>query len=89
MLWNGKGLACETSPGGIASKLTIIIYVAMTILYDSSDSPNDSNLKYESRQPYQQLWLLNMELCGLASLVPRLLPMPKSDGEEPGYEAMD
>ena len=40
--------------GGVASWLATVIYVAMVtpILYDNSCSPNDSNLKYESYQPY-------------------------------------
>ena len=40
--------------GGVASRLANAIYVAMVtpILYDNSYSPNDSNLKYESYQPY-------------------------------------
>ena len=40
--------------GGMASRLATAIYVAMVtpILYDNSYSPNDSNLKYESYQPY-------------------------------------
>ena len=39
---------------GVASRLATAIYVAMVtpILYDNSYSPNDSNLKYESYQPY-------------------------------------
>ena len=39
---------------GVASRLAIAIYVAMVkpILYDNSYSLNDSNLKYESYQPY-------------------------------------
>ena len=41
-------------PGGAASWLATAIYVAMVtpILYDNSYSPNDSNLKYETYQPY-------------------------------------
>ena len=40
--------------GGVASRLATAIYVAMVtpILYDSSYSPNGSNLKYESDWPY-------------------------------------
>ena len=40
--------------GGVASRLATAIYVAMVtpILYDNFYSPNDSNLKYESYQPY-------------------------------------
>ena len=40
--------------GGVASWLATAIYVAMVtpILYDNSYSPNDSNLKYGSCQPY-------------------------------------
>ena len=40
--------------GGVASRLATASYVAMVtpILYDNSYSPNDSNLKYESYQPY-------------------------------------
>ena len=39
---------------GAASRLATAVYVAMVtpILYDNSYSPNDSNLKYESYQPY-------------------------------------
>ena len=39
---------------GVASRLATDIYVAMVtpILYDNSYSLNDSNLKYESYQPY-------------------------------------
>ena len=45
--FNGVNRPC---PGGMASRLATIIYVAMVmpILYDNSYSPNDSNLKYES-----------------------------------------
>ena len=40
--------------GGVASRLATAIYVAMVtpILYDSSYSPNGSNLQYESDRPY-------------------------------------
>ena len=40
--------------GSVASWLATAIYVAMVtpILYDNSYSLNDSNLKYESYQPY-------------------------------------
>ena len=37
-------------PGSVASRLATVIYVSsmvMSILYDNSYSPNDSNLKYE------------------------------------------
>ena len=39
---------------GVASRLATAIYVAMVtpILYDNSSSLNDSNLNYESYQPY-------------------------------------
>ena len=39
---------------GVASRLATDIYAAMVtpILYDNSYSLNDSNLKYESYQPY-------------------------------------
>ena len=39
---------------GVASTLATAIYVAMVtpILYDNSSSLNDSNLNYESYQPY-------------------------------------
>ena len=55
--------------GGVASRLTIAINVAMVtpILYDSS---NYSNLKYKSYRPYGwflkivKLWLLNIEFYG-------------------------
>ena len=41
-------------PGGVASRLATIIYVAMImpILCDNLYSPNNSNLKYESDRLY-------------------------------------
>ena len=48
------GAVEQKGSGGIAS---IVIYVAMAISYNNSDGPNDSDMKYESYQPYQQPWL--------------------------------
>ena len=43
-------LVCRPYPGGVASRLAIINFVAMVmpILYDNFLGPNNSNLKYES-----------------------------------------
>ena len=55
--------------GGVASRLATDIYVAMVkpILNDNSYSPNDSNLKYESYQPYGGFFFLIFKLRHLMS----------------------
>ena len=53
----GKCLQYISYPGGVASRLATIIYVAMIMpIYDNSDSPNDSNTKYENCQTFFEYW---------------------------------
>ena len=73
-------------PGGVASRLATVIYVAMVmpILYDDSDSWNDSNLKYESYRPYGdflkiiKLWHLGIEFYGSDKRFPLTIELHSS-----------